>query len=115
MLLPWNSLSVGSPSLYATMPFFIWRSYTKVTHPAISQKVRLLGCVNRQPLTLCHNVFFVLLYTQLNPGASADQIRRSFKAMAMAIHPDKCSLPAAAEAFQRLSTAYNRLCKQQQN
>jgi DnaJ-class molecular chaperone len=38
-------------------------------------------------------------------------IRRSYKQLAVALHPDKCSLEHAAEAFQRLHKAYTNLSK----
>ncbi|KAF5843906.1 hypothetical protein DUNSADRAFT_28 [Dunaliella salina] len=46
---------------------------------------------------------------KLTPGTSVEQVRQRFKCIALALHPDKCSLPGAKEAFQRLSDAYDRL------
>ncbi len=46
---------------------------------------------------------------QLHAGASLAQVRQTYKAMAMALHPDKCKLDGAAAAFQRLKKAYDHL------
>lgn len=46
---------------------------------------------------------------QLKPGASAAEVRRAYRSLAMAYHPDKCKLQRAAEAFQKIKEACNGL------
>jgi curved DNA-binding protein CbpA len=48
---------------------------------------------------------------QLHVGASLSQVKKSYRQMAIALHPDKCRLEGAAEAFQRVGTAYANLSK----
>ncbi|PSC67835.1 hypothetical protein C2E20_8489 [Micractinium conductrix] len=48
---------------------------------------------------------------QLAPGAPAAAIRRRYREMAVALHPDKCRQEQAKEAFQRLVRAYQNLAK----
>lgn len=46
---------------------------------------------------------------QIPIGSSADVIRRRYRDMAKALHPDKCGAPGAKDAFQRLFGAYTNL------
>lgn len=48
---------------------------------------------------------------QLAPGAASAAIRRRYRELAVALHPDKCKEPQAKEAFQRLVKAYQNLSK----
>ena len=53
-------------------------------------------------------------HTQLpahGPITLAD-VRRAYKALAVALHPDKCSEEGAQAAFQRVNTAHTNLVKQ---
>lgn len=45
----------------------------------------------------------------LEPGVPAAQLRQRFRQLAAAVHPDKCSLPGAAAAFQALQQGVERL------
>eukprot|EP00195_Chlamydomonas_chlamydogama_P005146 CAMPEP_0202905606 /NCGR_PEP_ID=MMETSP1392-20130828/35172_1 /ASSEMBLY_ACC=CAM_ASM_000868 /TAXON_ID=225041 /ORGANISM="Chlamydomonas chlamydogama, Strain SAG 11-48b" /LENGTH=415 /DNA_ID=CAMNT_0049593783 /DNA_START=484 /DNA_END=1731 /DNA_ORIENTATION=- len=53
----------------------------------------------------------------LEPGAGRqaakhveDDVRRQYRRLAALVHPDKCGLPGAAEAFQYVSQAASELC-----
>jgi curved DNA-binding protein CbpA len=46
----------------------------------------------------------------LPPHPTADAAKRAFRLLAKAIHPDKCAVPRATDAFQRIQRAYQRLC-----
>ena len=35
-----------------------------------------------------------------------EDVRRRYRTLAMRLHPDKCSVPRAEEAFKRVSEAY---------
>ncbi|KAL6764823.1 hypothetical protein V8C86DRAFT_2470715 [Haematococcus lacustris] len=48
---------------------------------------------------------------QLAPGSGLAVIRRSYRRLAVALHPDKCKLEGSAAAFQRLHKAYANLTK----
>lgn len=48
---------------------------------------------------------------QLEPGADAAAVRRRFREMAVTLHPDKCRLPGASDAFQRLVLAFQGVAK----
>lgn len=48
---------------------------------------------------------------QLQPGADAATVRRRYREMAVSLHPDKCKTDNAAQAFNRLVTAYQQLHK----
>merc|ERR1712032_1086669 len=43
----------------------------------------------------------------VSPESSEAEITKQYRKMSVLIHPDKCSLPKAAEAFQILVKAYN--------
>jgi len=49
---------------------------------------------------------------KLHVGATLSQVRKSYRQLAMGLHPDKCKLEGANEAFQRLNLAYKNLSKQ---
>eukprot|EP01060_Flectonema_neradi_P025612 TRINITY_DN34409_c0_g1_i1.p1 TRINITY_DN34409_c0_g1~~TRINITY_DN34409_c0_g1_i1.p1 ORF type:complete len:246 (+),score=47.20 TRINITY_DN34409_c0_g1_i1:44-739(+) len=42
-------------------------------------------------------------------NASVDEVKKSFRAIAIAIHPDKCKLPGAKDAFGLADQAYKNL------
>jgi len=44
----------------------------------------------------------------LGPLGSLDELRRRYKLLALRLHPDKCSLPAAKEAFGQVHAAFRR-------
>lgn len=44
---------------------------------------------------------------QLSPEASESEIAKQYRKLSILIHPDKCKLDSAAEAFQVLVKAYN--------
>ncbi|KAK2080065.1 hypothetical protein QBZ16_002461 [Prototheca wickerhamii] len=46
---------------------------------------------------------------QLEPGASAAEAKKRYRQMAIALHPDKCDVPRAGEAFHRVVTAYRSI------
>jgi curved DNA-binding protein CbpA len=48
---------------------------------------------------------------QLPAGAAAAEIRRKYKVMAVALHPDKCRIDGAADAFRRIVQAQQNLLK----
>lgn len=48
---------------------------------------------------------------QLAPGTSAALIRRRYREMAVRLHPDKCNVQGASDAFQRLVKAHQQLTK----
>ena len=48
---------------------------------------------------------------QLVPGADATAIRKRYKELAIRLHPDKCKVTGASEAFHRLVKAYQQLSK----
>ncbi len=48
---------------------------------------------------------------QLPAGAAAVEIRRKYKEMAVALHPDKCRVDGAADAFRRIVQAQQNLLK----
>ena len=41
-----------------------------------------------------------------------DDVRRRYKLLAKALHPDKCDLPRADEAFKRVAEAFRLLIRQ---
>ena len=49
------------------------------------------------------------LHAQLPEGAGRAQVKERYKDLARRLHPDKCQLAAATEAFQKVSRAYNNL------
>ena len=48
---------------------------------------------------------------RLAPGASAAALRRRYREMAVALHPDKCKEANATTAFQRMVQAYQNLLR----
>ncbi|KAK9843550.1 hypothetical protein WJX81_008423 [Elliptochloris bilobata] len=48
---------------------------------------------------------------RLAPGASAAALRRRYREMAVALHPDKCKVDGATNAFQRMVQAYQNLLR----
>ena len=48
---------------------------------------------------------------QLAPGTNAALVRRRYREMAVRLHPDKCKVQGASDAFQRLVRAYQQLNK----
>eukprot|EP00798_Chlamydomonas_sp_ICE-L_P025856 gene25856-11528_t len=48
---------------------------------------------------------------KLHVGSSMAQVKKTYRQLAMALHPDKCKVEGASEAFQRVNQAYNKLSK----
>ena len=48
---------------------------------------------------------------RLAPGADAASVRKRYRAMAVQLHPDKCKVARAGDAFHRLVQAYQQLSK----
>ena len=48
---------------------------------------------------------------QLPAGAAASDIRKRYKEMAVALHPDKCCVDGAVDAFRRIVQAQQNLLK----
>lgn len=48
---------------------------------------------------------------RLAPGADAASVRRRYREMAVQLHPDKCKVDRAGDAFHRLVKAYQQLVK----
>lgn len=48
----------------------------------------------------------------VQPGASAKEIKRAYRKAAQELHPDHNSSPEAAEAFQRIQEAQQKLLEQ---
>ena len=48
---------------------------------------------------------------ELVPGVDAAAIRKRYRELAIRLHPDKCKLPGASEAFHRLVKAYQQITK----
>ena len=49
------------------------------------------------------------LLPQVAPGAGREAVRAAYRDAARTLHPDKCSVPHAKDAFQRLYEAYTNL------
>ncbi|KAK9809297.1 hypothetical protein WJX73_002604 [Symbiochloris irregularis] len=49
---------------------------------------------------------------QLPLNSTRDALKRKYRAMAVALHPDKCKVDGATDAFQRLVQAYQALLPQ---
>ena len=41
----------------------------------------------------------------MRPDTSEDDARKRYRLLAVKLHPDKCSIPRAEEAFKRISEA----------
>ena len=52
-----------------------------------------------------------MVCVQLPAGAGAAVIRKKYKEMAVALHPDKCKVEGASDAFRRLVQAQQNLLK----
>jgi DnaJ domain len=48
---------------------------------------------------------------KLAPGADSASVKRRYREMAIQLHPDKCRVPKAGDAFHRLVKAYQQLSK----
>eukprot|EP00884_Botryococcus_braunii_P000883 jgi/Botrbrau1/10796/Bobra.0064s0002.1 len=48
---------------------------------------------------------------QVQPGTAAADIKRRFREMAISLHPDKCKVEGASDAFQRMAAAYQNVLK----
>lgn len=46
---------------------------------------------------------------QLSPPTTLTLIKKKYKELARMLHPDKCNLEGAKEAFQKIKIAYDRL------
>ncbi|BDA40430.1 probable DnaJ homolog subfamily C member 27 at C-terminar half [Coccomyxa sp. Obi] len=47
----------------------------------------------------------------VQPGATSAAVRKRYREMAVSLHPDKCRVPQATDAFQRLVRAYQELVR----
>lgn len=45
----------------------------------------------------------------ISSSASEDDVKKAYKKLALKLHPDKCKLPGAEEAFKKLAGAFNCL------
>ena len=54
------------------------------------------------------NDYYVL---KVPVGSALAQIKVSYRRLAMMLHPDKCKLEGAAEAFQKVNASHLNLCK----
>ena len=52
-----------------------------------------------------------MVAVQLKAGASAAVIRKKYKDMAVALHPDKCKVEGSIDAFRRIVQAQQNLLK----
>ena len=52
-----------------------------------------------------------MVCVQLPAGAGAAVIRKKYKEMAVALHPDKCKVEGASDAFRRLVQAQQNVLK----
>jgi hypothetical protein len=48
---------------------------------------------------------------KLAPGADATSVKKRYREMAIQLHPDKCKVPKAGDAFHRLVKAYQQISK----
>lgn len=48
---------------------------------------------------------------ELKPGCGSAALKKSYKEIVVKLHPDKCKVEHASEAFQRARTAYEELKK----
>lgn len=48
---------------------------------------------------------------RLTSAGSIGDVRRAYRTLALAIHPDRCGHPSATAAFQRLQAAFHRVCE----
>ncbi|KAG1661451.1 hypothetical protein FOA52_006814 [Chlamydomonas sp. UWO 241] len=48
---------------------------------------------------------------RLHVGAPLSTVRKAYRALAVSLHPDKCSTEGAGDAFQRVQAAYTALVK----
>ncbi|KAG7669053.1 hypothetical protein Ndes2526B_g00768 [Nannochloris sp. 'desiccata'] len=48
---------------------------------------------------------------KLTPGADSASVKKRYREMAIQLHPDKCKVPKAGDAFHRLVKAYQQLSK----
>uniref|UniRef100_A0A7S0R5K4 J domain-containing protein n=1 Tax=Pyramimonas obovata TaxID=1411642 RepID=A0A7S0R5K4_9CHLO len=46
---------------------------------------------------------------QVGFGCDLDTVRKAYRALARSLHPDKCRVPGAKDAFQRVGQAYQNL------
>ena len=66
----------------------------------------LIEHVLRSPLSHPHRAYYCL---GLRPDTTADAVRKQYKQLALRLHPDKCDLARAREAFDAIQTAYNSI------
>lgn len=48
---------------------------------------------------------------RLQPGCGSAALKKRYREMAVRLHPDKCKVEQASDAFQRTHTAYQELLK----
>ena len=58
------------------------------------------------------NDYYVL---KVPVGSALSQVKVGYRRLAMMLHPDKCKLEGAAEAFQKINASHLNLCKVLQN
>lgn len=58
-------------------------------------------------VTRCGDDYYAIL--GISKGSSDDEIKKAYRKLALRLHPDKCSLPGAEEAFKKVSEAFQVL------
>jgi hypothetical protein len=56
-------------------------------------------------------IVFLRIRSSGFPSQSIDKLSQRFRSLAVALHPDKCSLEKASEAFHRVNEAYKNLLR----
>lgn len=79
--------------------------------PAAAPRAPAVGIADEQEVARVIQSTSDYACLKLHVGASLSQVKKSYRQMAIALHPDKCRLEGAATAFQRIGTAYANLSK----
>jgi len=70
------------------------------TAAATAEEVgRVLGCLNNYQVL------------KVPPNATSAAVRKAYLQLSKALHPDKCRVDNATDAFQRVTRAYKELMK----
>jgi DnaJ-domain-containing protein 1 len=54
-----------------------------------------------------NNNYYLVLHVR--PSADVNEIKRNYKRLSLLLHPDRCNLPRAKEAFQEVNIAHTTL------